>query len=138
MILIDSNVLIDILGDDPKWFDWSLLQIAEAVSTDSAVINHVVMAEVAPHHASLDWFRTKLLELQVSLLPMNDEGAYAAGLAFREYRRMRDGTKSVIADFLIGGHAEAVGSSILTRDPRFYRTYFPTVPLIAPIKDDND
>ena len=138
MILIDSNVLIDILGDDPKWFDWSLLQVAEAVATDSAVINHIVMAEVAPHHASLEWFLTKLLELQVNMLPINDEGAYAAGLAFRKYRRMRDGTKSVIADFLIGGHAEAVGSSILTRDPRFYRAYFPAVPLIAPIKDYND
>jgi predicted nucleic acid-binding protein len=75
-------------------------------------------------------------------MDLDNHAAYMAGMAFLRYRERRrtgqDGAKSIIADFLIGGHAQVLGATILTRDPRFYKAYFPKVPLIAPSKEDND
>ncbi len=140
MILPDSNVLIDILERDRVWFDWSLAQLTAAAHADRVVINHVIVAEVAPFGGDLAIFLAALAAMQVEIEPLCNESAFSAGMAFREYcqRRHRAATKSILPDFLIGGHAKVLGATILTRDPRFYRAYFPTVPLIAPAKDEND
>jgi hypothetical protein len=138
VIIVDSNVLIDILDDDPRWFEWSMQQLVIATGNDRVVTNHVVLAEVAPHQGSLEFFLERLMEMVVSLEPLTNEGAFLAGKAFLRYRNRRDGTGSVIPDFLIGGHAQSLGAKILTRDPRFYRTYFPDVPLITPDKVQYD
>ncbi len=140
MILPDSNVLIDILERDAVWFDWSVAQLTEAARADRVAINHVIVAEVAPFSGDLAIFLAGLAAMQVEVEPFCNESAYSAGMAFREYLRRRDraAVKSILPDFLIGGHAEVLGATILTRDPRFYRTYFPSVRLIAPSKDEND
>ena len=38
----------------------------------------------------------------------------------------------MLPDFFIGAHAVVAGMSLLTRDTRRYRSYFPTVVLITP------
>jgi predicted nucleic acid-binding protein len=93
---------------------------------------------VAPHHGELAIFHKQIKAMMINVAPLSDEAAYVAGIAFLEYRRRREGAGSVLPDFLIGGHAQTLGATILTRDPRFYKAYFPAVPLIAPTKDDND
>jgi predicted nucleic acid-binding protein len=138
VILIDSNVLIDILDDEAVWFDWSMGQLENAARIGPVAINHVVLAEVAPHQGDLAAFLKALEAMVIRIEPMTDSGAFVAGRAFLEYRKKRERPGSVIADFLIAGHAQSLGATILTRDPRFYRSYFPTVPLIAPSKDEND
>ena len=138
MILVDSNVIIDVLDRDPKWYDWSLSQMIAAAALGKVVTNHVVLAETAPHYGSLTDFVARLEEMTLEVEPLTNEAAFIAGTAFLEYRRRREGRHIVLPDFLIGGHAHALGASILTRDPRVYRAYFPTVPLITPQKDAND
>ena len=138
MILVDSNVLIDILDDDVRWFDWSMKQLETASNSGRVFINHVILAEVAPHQGDLTLFLEKLHTMLIEIQPLSDKGAFIAGHAFLEYRRRREGRHIVLPDFLIGGHAATIGATILTRDPRFYRTYFPSVPLITPSKDDHD
>ena len=138
MILVDSNVLIDILDDDVRWFDWSMKQLETASNSGRVFINHVILAEVAPHQGDLTLFLEKLDTMLIEIEPLSDKGAFIAGNAFLEYRRRREGRHIVLPDFLIGGHAHALGASILTRDPRVYKAYFPTVPLITPQKDAND
>jgi predicted nucleic acid-binding protein len=132
VILIDSNVLIDILDDEADWFEWSMTQLERAAQAGPVAINHLVLAEVAPHQGELDDFMDTLEAMMIGVEPMTDTGAFMAGKAFLEYRKRRDKPGSVIADFLIAGHAQSLGATVLTRDPRFYRTYFPTVPLITP------
>ena len=132
MILIDSNVLIDILDRDPEWHDWSMGQLLSATARGRVAINHVVLAETAPHFGDLADFRERLTDILIEIEPLTDDGAYRAGLAFLAYRKRRTVTKSVLPDFLIGGHAASLEAEILTRDPRVYRSYFPTVPLITP------
>ncbi|UVO53576.1 type II toxin-antitoxin system VapC family toxin [Sphingomonas sp. SUN039] len=133
MILVDSNILIDILEQDPTWFGWSSERLDHAKTSDAAAITPVVVAEVGPKFPTLEQFNTMIGKMLLTVEPLTDEAAFAAGQAFREYRRGREGPKSVIADFLIGGQAAVSGATILTRDPVIYARFFPTVPLIAPV-----
>ncbi|MFY7835554.1 MAG: type II toxin-antitoxin system VapC family toxin [Novosphingobium sp.] len=135
MILVDSNVLIDIIADDPAWADWSLEQVVAASQTQDIAYNDVVVAEIAPGMASLQAFQQEMERITVGYEVFTQQAAYFAGLAFRQYRAVRKGSdtpKLPLPDFLIGGHAQSLGAAILTRDARFYRSYFPTVPLITP------
>lgn len=140
MILLDSNVLIDIFAPDQSWYEWSSEATARASAADSLAINQIGIAEIAPAFATLDVLMTKLAIFNVQLLDLTDQGAFAAGKAFSFYRARRraggEQSGTVLPDFLIGGHAQSIGATIITRDPRFYRAYFPDVPLIAPEKDE--
>ncbi len=140
MILVDSNILIDFFSRDPVWAIPSRRSLAEASVSDTAVINQIVVAELAPQFLTLDEFLGWISAFDLSVEDLTNEAAYLGGKAFLEHRQRRrtgeDGNKSIIADFLIGGHAHTLGASILTRDPRFYRAYFPSVPLITPEEND--
>ena len=138
MILIDSNVLIDVLDHDPTWFDWSFSKIREATARGRIIINPVVVAEVAPRFADFASFMQMIDGMMIGYEDLSGEAAFAAGRAFQAYRQRRPlgDRKAIIADFLIGGHAQISGAEILTRDARFYRNYFSGVPLITPSKDE--
>jgi len=131
MILVDTNVLLDIYRADAIWMPWSLQHLQEAKPGQLA-INMVVYAELAGHPAepaNLDEF-LEMLDIQV--LELSRPAARLAGLAFRNYRQ-RGGTKTgVLPDFFIGAHAQAEGYKLLTRDAGRYNTYFPKIKLICP------
>ena len=134
MILVDSNVLIDIVQDDPEWADWSMDRLVAGARDGVLAYNQVIVAEVAPRFGSLEVFADFGRQLGLAYASLDEEAALGAGLAFAGYRRNR-GTSSPsipLPDFFIGGHAQAAGAAILTRDARFYRSYFPQVELITP------
>ena len=139
MILIDSNVLIDLFGPEQHWYEWSARAAENADATDQLAVNMISVAEVAPRLGSLARFLENIELLNAQLLDVTPEAAFAAGRAFSAYRERRRkygaSDVNVLPDFLIGGHAQAIGATILTRDPRFYRSYFPEVPLITPETD---
>jgi predicted nucleic acid-binding protein len=133
VILVDSNVIIDVIEDDQQWRDWSVDQISGLATAQLLAIDEVVVAEVGGYFQNLEDFLSELDRLQIGLSSLDHEGAFFGGAAFAQYRKRRpEGSRKILADFLIGGHAMAAGAAILTRDPRFFRSYFPTVPLIAP------
>jgi predicted nucleic acid-binding protein len=138
VILVDSNILIDVLDNDPIWYRWSTEQMEKAGEAGRVAVNHIVVAEVAPFAGALIDFLTIIEHMGVEIEALCNQSAYAAGTAFREYRKRRDQTapKTILPDFFIGGHAQTLGASILTRDPRFYRIYFPEIALITPMKDE--
>jgi len=96
--------------------------------------NQIAIAEVGQRFPSLSTFRDELAPLGIELTMFGDDAAFEAGRAFVRYRRNRgaDAPRLPLPDFFIGAHALTGGFSVLTRDARFYRTYFPTVPLITP------
>jgi predicted nucleic acid-binding protein len=96
------------------------------------LVNEITHAELAYHIASEADLRSALTSLGLSLERASERALFLAGRAYAAYRTSRGPRTSLLADFLIGGHAEAAGIPILTRDPRRYRTYFPGVPLITP------
>lgn len=132
MILVDSNIWIDLIQEDPVWLDWSLAQVQRVRAQQRAVINPVIYAELAPTYddpAALDQF---LRIAKVTMKPLSRAAAYKAGRAFLSYRHKRGTKTGVLPDFFIGAQAQTEGWTILTRDVARYATYFPGVKLISP------
>ena len=132
MVLVDTNVLLDVLQNDPQWADWSQGQLESASLAGSLAINAVIYSELSMAFERIEELETVLSEASLGLEPIPREALFLAGKAFLNYRR-RQGTKqSVLPDFFIGAHAAVGGLTLLTRDVSRYRSYFPTVQLIAP------
>ena len=132
MIFVDTSVLIDIARGRPPWAEWSKTAVANALGRGPVVANRVVLAELVPSFASLDVLLGFLQTTGLSLLHLTDAAASLAGRAHVEYRRAGGERIASLADFLIGGHAAAVGATLLTRDRRRFAGYFPDLPLITP------
>jgi predicted nucleic acid-binding protein len=132
MILLDTNVLLDIATADPVWLGWSEEQFRVASRLGPVPINPILYAELAPAFATahdLDrWLAPGLFER----LPLPYPAGWIAAQAFLKYRRSGGKKSSPLPDFFIGAHAEVVGYTLVTRDPGRFRTYFPQVGLICP------
>lgn len=134
MLLVDTNVLIDVLENDPEWADWSISQLRAQSKIHRLAINPVIYAELSAAFSTLEALEEAIDDLGLKLLETPRAALFLAGKAFIRCRR-RGGTKhSVPADFFIGAHAAVAELPILTRDTQRYAAHFPTVPLIAPDK----
>jgi hypothetical protein len=132
MLFVDTNVLVDVLEDDPDWGPWSLQQLRAQSRVHRLVINAVVYAELSLAFTSFEALDRAVEGLQLALEETPRPALFLAGKAFVRYRREGGAKTNVLADFFIGAHAAVSGYPLLTRDPRRYRTYFPGVTLIAP------
>ena len=132
-VLVDTNVIIDDITDDPGWADWSMAQLEIGVR-DGLVINPVIYAELCFGFSTAQAVDELVRQFSLSYHEIPRSGLFRAAKAFAAYKR-RSGTKrSVLPDFFVGGHAEVTGLPVLTRDTARLRTYFPTVRLICPEK----
>ena len=130
--LVDSNVLLDVATEDPKWYDWSAATLARAADDGPLVINAIVYAEVSIGFPTIEELDDALPPHVFGRAPLPYEAAFLAGKAFLAYRR-RGGVRSrPLPDFYVGAHAAVSRYRVLTRDARRYRTFFPTVDLLAP------
>ena len=132
MFLVDSNVLLDILSDDPTWRSWSERRVRDALLEGDVGINAIIYAEVSVGFRSRETLDTALAASQVTRLELPYEAGFLAGHAYRRYRRAGGVRASPLPDFYIGAHAEVAGLTVLTRDVSRFRTYFPSVRLSSP------
>lgn len=132
MILVDSNVIIDVAQNDAVWGDRSSRAIAAAINNEGVAINAIIYAEIASNYSSIELLEESMASMSLRKLNMPYDAAYLAGRAFRDYRRRGGQRESILPDFLIGAHAAVEDFTLLTRDPRRYRRAFPTLKLIAP------
>ncbi len=130
--LVDSNVLLDVLTADQAWFDWSAGALARCANDGSLVINPVIYAEVSVGFQTVEALEAVLPPATFHRAPLPWEAAFLAGKAFLRYRCDGGPRRSPLPDFFIGAHAAVSGFRLLTRDIGRYRTYFPTVDLLAP------
>lgn len=131
-VLVDSNVLLDIATDDPRWGGWSSDALAAASDSFPLAIDPIIYAEVSIRYETIEELEQVLPADVFRREALPYEAGFLAGKAFMRYRR-RGGPRSVpLPDFYIGAHAAVAGFRLLTRDASRYRTYFPTVELIAP------
>jgi len=131
-MLVDSNVLLDVITEDEEWLDWSAAALARAADASALVINPIVYAEVAARFARIEDLEEALPRAYYERRPLPWEAAFLAGQCFVKYRRRGGARRSPLPDFYIGAHAAVEGLTLLTRDPRRYRTYFPALRLMAP------
>ena len=132
MLLVDTNVLVDVLEDDPEWADWSISRLRAQAQIHELAINPVIYAQLSLTFASVETLDRAVRDLALEMLELPRPALFLAGKAFAKYRRAGGRKSNVLADFFVGAHAAVFGCGILTRDPRRYRSYFRTVPLITP------
>ncbi len=132
MILVDSNVLLDVLEDDPTWAEWSLRQLRAQSQAHDLAINPVIYAELSPAFDSVQALNSAVEGMGLMVQELPRSALFLAGRAFLKYRHEGGNKSNVLPDFFIGAHAAVQGWDILTRDARRYRSYFPTIILITP------
>ena len=132
MTLVDTNVLLDLVTNDPVWADWSIRQLDGAAVKGPLIINDVVYAELSVGFDRIEDLDGMLDEAGITMEEIPREALFLAGKAFRRYRTAGGARSGVLPDFFIGAHAAVLGLPLLTRDAKRYRSYFPSVVLMAP------
>jgi predicted nucleic acid-binding protein len=130
--LVDTNVLLDVLTEDPMWLGWSSTALTEAAEVGPLWINPIIYAEVSVRFARIEDVEAVLPPQDYRRAQLPWEAAFLAGKAFIQYRRSGGTKTSTLPDFYIGAHAAVADVVLLTRDSGRYRTYFPTVQLVTP------
>ena len=130
--LVDSNVLLDLLIPNKEWVDWSAEAVERAANDGPLVINPIIFGEVSIGFTRVEDVEQALSPELFVRAPLPWSAAFLAGKCFVQYRRRGCEKRSPLPDFYIGAHAAVSKFRLLTRDVSRYRTYFPTVELIAP------
>ena len=133
--LVDSSVVLDIVTEDPAWAEWSAEALAQARDDGLLVINPIVYAEVSTGFDRIEDLDDAVPADDFRREALPYEAAFVAGKAFLAYRRRGGQKRSPLPAFYIGAHAAVRWYRLLTRDVARYRTYFPTVALIAPDRE---
>ena len=131
-MLVDTNVLIDVLQDDPDWADWSINQLSIQSQIHRLIINPIIYSELSVAFSSMEMLDRTLKDVDLDVEEIPKPGLFLAGQAYIKYRRGGGTKNNVLSDFFIGAHAAVMRIPILTRDISRYRHYFPTVDLVSP------
>lgn len=131
-VLVDTNVLIDVATEDPRWLAWSSGQLANAMASGRVAVNPVIYAEFSVHYATIEEVEAALSGFDFRRLAIPYEAAFLAGRVFKRYRARGGQRNAPLPDFFVGAHAAVEGLTLLTRDARRYREYFPKLKMIAP------
>jgi predicted nucleic acid-binding protein len=132
MLLVDTNVLVDVLQNDPQWADWSVAQMRAQASLHALVINPIIYAEISLSFSTLEELDDVVGTLALELREIPRPALFLAAKAYAQYRSRGGSKLQVLPDFFIGAHAAVEGWPLLTRDARRFRTYFPTLDVLAP------
>ncbi len=132
MLLVDTSVILDIVENDPQWALWSQSQLDAASLKFCLVINPVIYTELSIAYRRIEELEAMIKSSQLRLESIPREALFLAGRVFLKYRQRRGSKSGVLPDFFIGAHAAVAGIPLLTRDVSRYRTYFPSLELIAP------
>lgn len=132
MILVDTNVLLDVVTNDPVWADWSVEQLEAAALRGPLLINDIVYSELSVRYERIEKLEEFIEEAGLEMMPLPRAALFLAAKVFTAYRKAGGARTGVLPDFFIGAQAAVEGLELLTRDTARYRSYFPTVKLIAP------
>ncbi len=132
MLFVDTSVLVDVLQNDPQWADWSIAQLRAQSKLHALAINAVVYAEMSLSFSTLEALDDVVLTMALELREIPRPALFLAARAYALYRRRGGSKGQVLPDFFIGAHAAVEGWPLLTRDASRFKTYFPTLDVIAP------
>ena len=131
-MLVDTNVLVDVLENDPDWANWSVAQLQAQSKVRRLVINPIIYSELSLTFSTVEALDKALEGMALRMLEIPKPALFLAGKAFVQYRRSGGVKNNVLGDFFIGAHAAVSGLPVITRDTRRYRNYFPSVRLVTP------
>lgn len=133
MTLIDTNILLDLVTDDPVWATWSERQLDLAALQGPLVINPVIYAELSTRFSRIEDLDAVIEDGGFTMEEIPRSALFLAGKAFSRYRAAGGTRTGVLPDFFIGAHAAVAGYDLLSRDASRYQTYFPTLTVISPV-----
>ena len=131
-ILVDTNVWIDCIDESSSWHQWAIEQLQSCSERYPLHVNIVIYSELlipGPDVTALD----AMLDIYATLrtqLPW--ASASITATAYALYRRSGGTKQKPLPDFFIGAHAAISNLSVLTRDPKPYKSYFAKLQVIAP------
>ena len=131
-MLVDTNVLVDVLENDPEWADWSIAQLQAQSKVHRLVINPIIYSELSLTFSTVEAMDAVIESMELRMLEIPKSALFLAGKAFVQYRRNGGVKSNVLGDFFIGAHAAVSGLPVLTRDTHRFKSYFPSVKLVAP------
>lgn len=129
---IDTNILLDILIPNEEFCDLAIAAVENAAGSGSLVICDLVYAELCIHFATQHACDEFLAGNGIRVEPLCREAHFLAGRIWREYRKQGGLRSRILADFLIGSHAQSQATRLLSRDRGFYRKLFPALLVIDP------
>ena len=132
MLLVDTNVLLDVLQDDPQWAEWSIGQLRAQAKVHALIVNPVIYAELSLSFSTIEALDAAVARMALEVREIPKAALFLAGKASGQYRRRGGGKTQVLPDFFIGAHAAVNGWPLLTRDASRFRTYFPSLMVLAP------
>jgi hypothetical protein len=129
---VDSNIILDIVTEDRRWFEWSSATLSRLAENHTLAINPIIYAEVSIGFERIEEVEAVMAPEFFRRLPLPWEAAFLAGKCFQRYRRKGGKKRSPLPDFFIGAHAAVAGMALLTKDKTRYQTYFPKLQIIRP------
>ena len=132
VILVDSNIILDLITEDRRWFEWSSATLSRLAEKQALAINPIIYAEVSIGFERIEEMEAIVTPEYFRRLPLPWEAAFLAGKCFQKYRRQGGDRRSPLPDFYIGAHAAVAGMTLLTRGKTRYQTYFPQLKIIEP------
>ena len=129
--LVDTNVILDIITDDPAWAEWSANAL-ESAGEELLFVNTVIFSELCVGAENVDEVVEILSELRLEMHDLSLNALFLAAKAFKRYRANQGNKTSPLPDFYIGAQAEDYEWTLITRDPSRYQTYYPKVRLVSP------
>jgi predicted nucleic acid-binding protein len=129
---IDTNILFDILLPNEQFYEASAGALQESASNGSLVISDIVYAETCIHFQNRLDCDAFLEGLEIRVEGLTRESHSLASHAWRTYRQQGGKRTRILADFLIGAHAQNQATRLLSRDRGFYRKLFPALDLHDP------
>jgi len=130
--LVDSNVILDIVTEDKRWFQWSSKALAHYAEDHTLNINPIIYAEISIAFDHIEDIEAALPPAYFRRLQLPWEAAFLAGKCYLKYRKKGGEKRSPLPDFYIGAHAAIKGMALITRYISRYRTYFPKLNIITP------
>jgi len=131
-VLVDSNIVLDVFLNDPKWADWSESKLDKYDQMGILYINSIVYSEISIGFKRIEDLESAIVRAGFQMLEIPKEALFLAGKAYLKYKK-RGGIKTTpLPDFFIGAQAAVQNLDLITRDVSTYQSYFPTVKLISP------
>jgi predicted nucleic acid-binding protein len=129
---VDTNILLDILVPNEPFYEASASALEEAAGEGSIVISDIVYAEVCIHFEARRDCDAFLESNEIRVQALTREAHFLASRAWRMYRQQGGKRTRILADFLVGAHAQKQATRLLSRDRGFYRKLFPSLNLHDP------
>ena len=131
-VLVDSNIVLDVFLNDPKWADWSESKLDEYDQLGILYINSIVYSEISIGFKRIENLESAIAKAGFQMLEIPKEALFLAGKAYLKYKKRKGTRRTPLPDFFIGAQAAVQNLDLVTRDVSRYQSYFPTVKLITP------